>query len=64
MAIDDRKDSGARNSFAGKHCGVRRGDARCLFQLDDKQVSGAPDSHQPQGGRDMAVGDADDKPAW
>ncbi|MDF2387951.1 hypothetical protein JMG10_41330 [Nostoc ellipsosporum NOK] len=59
MAIDDRKDSGARNSFAGKHCGIRRGDARCLFQLDDKRVFAVADVHRHNaatgGGRQTAL---------
>jgi hypothetical protein len=25
LAIDNQKESGTPNSFAGKHCGVRRG---------------------------------------
>jgi hypothetical protein len=55
LAIDDQKDSGAPNSFAGKHCGVRRGDARCLFQLDDKRVSEIPDSQRPRPRHDVTL---------
>ncbi|CCV09849.1 hypothetical protein MESS4_110157 [Mesorhizobium sp. STM 4661] len=33
LAIDDQKESGAENSFAGKHCDVRRGECQMFISV-------------------------------